>query len=80
VSVGAHARVLAVKSECNTRLLLRSGVDAFESCANLFEGKRLAKSEVKIFREAVVGKIAALESRTSFERKHRPQIRFCERV
>jgi hypothetical protein len=69
MGIGAHARVLPVKNECDTRFLLRSGVDVFEARVNFFEGKRLVESEVKIFRESVVGKIAALKCRASTGRR-----------
>jgi len=61
VGVGAHARVLPVEGEDDARLLCDCGVDRLETRANFFERKRLAESEVKIFREAIVGNVAALQ-------------------
>ena len=53
--------VLPVEDEDDVRLLCDCGVDRLETCVNFFERKRLAESEVKIFREAIVGKVAALQ-------------------
>jgi hypothetical protein len=61
VGVGAHTRVLPVEGEHDARLLCGCGVDRLETRANFFERKRLAESEVKIFREAIIGKVAALQ-------------------
>jgi len=80
VGVGAHARVLPVEAEDDARLLCDRGVDRLETGANFLERKRLAKSEVKIFREAIVGKVAALQCGAPLERQNRPQIRFRQRV
>ena len=80
MGVGAHARVVPVEGEDDARLLCDCGADRLETRANFFERKRLAESEVKIFREAIVGKVAALQCGASLERQNGPQIRFRQRV
>ena len=70
MGVGADARVLAVEREDDARLLLDDRVDRFKACANRFEGERFAESEVQVFRETIVGKVASLQRRASLERKN----------
>jgi hypothetical protein len=60
VGVSAHALVLPVEGEDDARLLPDWGVDGIETRTNFFKRKRFTQSEVKIFREAIVGKVAAL--------------------
>jgi len=67
VGVEARARVLAVEGELNAGLLLDRGVDALKARANFLEGQRLAKSEVQVFRKAVVREVASLQGRATFE-------------
>jgi hypothetical protein len=59
VGLGTHARLLPVEDDA--RLSCDCCVDRLETRANFFERKHLADSEVKIFREAIVGKVAALQ-------------------
>ena len=80
VGVGADARVLAVEREDDARLLLDDRVDRFKACANRFEGERFAESEVQVFRETIVGKVASLQRRASLERKNGRQIGLRERA
>jgi len=80
VGVGAHARVLPVEGEDDARFLCDCGVDRLETRANFFERKRLAESEVNIFREAIIGKVAALQGGAPLERQNGPQIRFRQGV
>ena len=80
VGVGADARVLAVEREDDARLLLDDRVDRFKACANRFEGERFAESEVQVFRETLVGKVASLQRRASLERKNGLQIGLRERA
>jgi len=68
VGVSAHALVLPVEGEDDARLLSDCGADGIETRTNFFERKRFAESEVKIFREAIVGKVAALQGGASLER------------
>ena len=60
MGVSAHALVLPVEGEDDARLLSDCGADGIETRTSFFEQKRFAKREVKTFREAVVGKVAAL--------------------
>jgi hypothetical protein len=80
VGVGAHARVLPLEGENDARLLCDCGVDRLETCANFIERKRLAESEVKIFRKAIIGKVAAFQCGAPLERQNGSQIRFRQRV
>jgi hypothetical protein len=64
----------------NAGLLLDRGVDALKSSANFLEGQRLAQSEVEVFREAVVRKVASLQGRASLESQGGFQLRFGECV
>ena len=73
IGVGARARILSVEGEGYPRLLQDHGVNVCEACADLVEREHFAQSEVQVFREAVVGEIAALKRRAPFEGKHRPQ-------
>jgi hypothetical protein len=66
-----------LKSEV-ARLFLDHRVDAFEARADFLEGERVAQSEVQVFREAVVGKVASLQRRASFETESGFQVRFGE--
>jgi hypothetical protein len=59
---------LPVEGEDDARLLSDCGVDGIGTRTNFFERKRFTESEVKIFREAIVGKVAALKCGASLER------------
>ena len=80
VGVDAHARVLPIEGEDDTRFFLNLCVHAFEARTNVFEGQRFEQGEVKIFGEAVIGKVAAFECGASLECKYGMEIGFGECV
>jgi hypothetical protein len=76
--IGKNGSILGKVGELRIAAKNRSvfeGIDAFEARANLLERERLAQSEVRVFREAIVGVVASLQCRATFESEDGFQIR-----
>lgn len=79
MTVDVRARVLPFEGEEDTGMILDERVDALEARAQIFEGDRFPESEIKIFGEPVIGKVAALQGSTAFEGENGLQIGLGER-